>query len=385
MNSNFPGWSRRLTERHLKGKYSRPAVKWLNHFAWVGIAVGVFAWTSVMSLMEGLQNETRSKILREKPHLLWESGPTAGLSDKLEALRTHPNLPKEIKSIEGLLQSEGILELPDRSERGRVLGSGVVLQGRPGLKNGEIQLGVELLSFLLPRKGEKIALRSAWKPDSSPLIFEADQSFETGIFEIDRSWIRLSKTQLEDWLGVPGSLSRIEIQIQNPHQVEAVEQKMEALLGLPLKNWKELDSALWYSLRLEKIMMGLVVCFVLVIALLALFMAIHVRVVDKRVEIGILRALGASDKNLSLLFVGQGLCMGALGSFVGLIGGWLFCQGVSNYWQQPAIYYSTRIPFDWNWSLNLALCGVATLWAGLVSWLPARKIQNLSIADTLRS
>lgn len=385
MKLGLPSWAQVLALRHLRGRYSRPAVKWINYFAWVGVTLGVFAWVSIMSLMSGLQNETREKILKQKPHLLWEHVPTQDLNERVVELQKFKTLQGQDFKINSVLQTEGIVELPDRGETGRVVGSGVIIQGVKEFEENEIQLGSELQRYLAPGPEENLRLRSAWRPEGLPLDFKDPKGFESGIFELDRSLIRISQRTLESWLGLQGAVSRIEIFLEDPYQAEKLKDEFETRLGVKFKTWKQTDGALWFSLRLEKVMMGLVLFFVVLIALLALNLSIRVRVIEKRAEIALLHALGASDKILSRMFVCQGVFLGAFASVLGLLLGWVFCLVVSNFWSLPSIYYSTHLPVDWNWSLNLGFCLIAVVWSGIASALPARRIQNLNTAETLRS
>src|SRR5688572_13657441 len=136
MHRWLPDWAWTLLFRHFLGRKARPAVRWMNRFAFLGLVVGVFAWTAVVSIMNGLQGNMKQQILREKAHLMWEGQPVVGIQSKEAALRKA--LGDELRAVRFLLQTEGQLVVADREERGRVSGaaaSGVVIQGVEGLGN----------------------------------------------------------------------------------------------------------------------------------------------------------------------------------------------------------------------------------------------------------
>jgi len=376
----LPAWAWKLLLRHLSGRHSRPAVRWMNRFAFVGVAVGVFAWISVVSVMSGLQGQIRDQILDQKPHLLWEGTPREGLNELANKYRE--SAKPSIKSLRLLLQTEGLLELP--SGQGRVSGSGVVLQGVPELRGEVIQLGTELASLLSLGAGDEVRLRSAWKLELPPLQGNVSGVFETGVQDLDRSLVRVSREKLEEWLGLPGRVSRIEIQFSEPMQAAELREAADKIFGVPFKTWQETQASLWYSLRLEKFFMTSVIFFIVALAAMALHLALSVRVAEKVREIGVLRALGADARLIERLFMAEGFVLAFVGSALGVAGSWFFCRWISGHVQVPDFYYATSIPVDWNWPTALAL-SLAALGASLVASLgPARRATRRQVADALR-
>jgi lipoprotein-releasing system permease protein len=382
MNALLPGWARLLLSRHLLSRSARPAVRWMNRFAFLGVIVSVFAWIAVVSVMDGLQGEIRTRILREKPHLLWDGPPTAGIEAKRAELESR--LHGDLASVRFLLQTEGLLEMPSSHQTGRIRGAGVVIQGVPNLGHG-LQAGAELASLLMLGVGDEIRLRSAWKLEGIPLTESVTGVFETGVPDIDRSTVRLDREALENWLGMPASVSKIEIQLQDPERADAVRAAASDALGVPLKTWHETHASLWYSLRLEKLFMTIVVFFVVILAGLAVHLSLAVRVTEKTREIGLLRALGADRRSVVRLFVAEGLVIGAVGALLGLAGAWIFCHWLAGNVRLPEFYYSTAIPVSWQWGRNLAMASLAALTAGVASLGPALRAGRCSAAESLRS
>ena len=171
-------WAWTIVRRHIFARHARPAIRWMNRFAFLGLMVGVFAWISVVSIMNGLQGDIRDRSLKEKAHLIWEGSPREGLESKNAEVRELLN--DEFKSLRFVLQSEGLIEVPS-SQRGRVTGSGVVIQGIEGLGENT-QAGVELASVLKIIEGDEFKLRSVWKLDQPPMNLELGETFETGVY-----------------------------------------------------------------------------------------------------------------------------------------------------------------------------------------------------------
>jgi lipoprotein-releasing system permease protein len=356
----------------------------MNLFAFVGVAVGVFAWTSVMSIMTGLQNEIRQKNLQEKPHLLWEGSVNDLLPEKLAQVRS--SWGPELTKLDTILQTEGLLEVLDTSERGRILGAGVVIQGLDRGGESDLDMGVELLSTLKLRTGSRVRLHNVWRPEAAPLDLPVNSMFESGVYEIDRGTVRLGRANLARWLDLsPTAFTRLEVQLVDAFKAPELRDRLSHDLGLPLKTWQENDAALWYSLKLEKIVMSLATFFVVVISGFAVHLAMSVRVADKAREIGVLRGLGFADGWILRLYFVEGCVLSFCGAVLGLLAGYGFCYLVSHFGQMPEFFYSSQIPAEWNWSVNSLMALTAVFLAAMASYWPAKKASLVEIQEALRS
>ena len=355
----------------------------MNAFAVLGLLVGVFAWTTVLSVMEGLQGDIKGRILKEKPHLLWEGKPSHDLTTALQSIP--PALRAHISDLGGILQSEGMLELPSSGTQKRVRGSGVVLQGVEGHPSGQATLGIELASQLGLREGDEVRLLSVWKLEANPLTVHVAGTFDTGLYDVDRTVVKLSKSDLESWLGIPGSISRLELKLKDPMEAAALAPGLSTALGVTLLPWQDTQAALWYSLRLEKLVMGIALFFVVLLGAMAVHLALSVRVAEKTREIGVLRALGADPRQLSKIYLIEGIALGTVGSFAGLLLARGLCFLIANQLRLPAFYYSTKIPVAWSWSQTLSMALLGVLLATLASWIPSKRVLNVEIQHALRA
>jgi lipoprotein-releasing system permease protein len=373
-------WIWLLAKRHLSGKASRPAVKWMNLFAFLGLSLSVFAWVSILSIMTGMQNQIRDKILLEKPHLLWEGRPRADAEQLLAKVRGE--LGSELKDVETYLRSEALVE---RSGASASRQRGAVLEGRDEIRDDRADVGVELADSLEVSPGDQLRVRSAWALEQFPLGFEVVSLFESGLYEMDKTLVRVSRARLSEWLGLEDAYSYLSIQLKDPERSEFLKPRLEKTLGLSLKTWQEADAALWYSLRMEKTVMSLAVFFIVLLSSFALYMAMSVRLAEKSREMALLRGLGATREKLQQLFLLEGALLGLVAVIVGALASYVFCLAVSGWLKLPAFYYSTAIPVSWSWPRTVFL-GVTVLLLSLVStWLPVRRGFRFSVAETLRS
>ncbi len=382
-------WIWLLAKRHLSGKASRPAVRWMNLFAFLGLSLSVFAWVSILSIMSGMQNQIREKILLEKPHLLWEGRPRSGAESLLASIRLEAG--SDLKRVETYLRSEALVERlgPEDGTDAEPVAigrqRGAVLEGRDEVLGDRADVGVELASQLEAGPGDRLRVRSAWALEQFPLRFQVTSLFESGLYEMDKTLIRVSRRTLGEWLGLEDAFSFVSIQLHDPEQSEVLRARLSQKLGLQLKSWQEADAALWYSLKMEKTVMSLAVFFVVLLSSFALYMAMSVRLAEKSREMALLRGLGATREQLQRLFLIEGALLGLVAVLVGALGSFVFCKLVSGWVELPSFYYSTSIPVSWSWA-RTGILGATVLLLALVStWLPVRRGFSFSVAETLRS
>jgi lipoprotein-releasing system permease protein len=387
----LPKWAWTLVFRHLRSKHSRKGVQWINWFAFLGVGVGVFSWTLLMSVMSGLQGQTRSKILSQKPHIVWESTPSENVPSLIEKIKSDSEFMSRVGVIDitASLQSEGLVEVPAQGERGRTIGSGVIVEGRRDLGVDEVKLGTELLNAFWAlgfSEQQSLKLYSAWDLKIPPFEFSTNKTFKSGIYQIDRSTMLMNLESLQEWLGVGNAYSIIEIRVKDPEKITVKDvQYLKDLTGLEFQSWQQRDAALWYSLKLEKFMIGLLIGFVLLIALIALNISMVVRVHERSQQVALLKALGSQEHIISRVFVTEGIVIAAVGGILGLALSGLAAFLISQFYRLPEIYYSTEVPVDWSWGLNLGFLALCLFMSAWVSYLPSRRLHRYEAAVILRS
>lgn len=375
-------WIWTLALRHLSGKATRPAVRWMNVFAFLGLGLSVFSWITVTSVMAGMQGQVRDRVLLEKPHILWEGRPEEGAHKTVQIIKKE--LADEVTGVDTFLRSESLVEL----RRGqRSTQTGALLEGRDEIPAGEALAGSEVFSSLMASSGDTLRVRSVWALEQFPLSLNLTGAFQSGLYEIDNNVLRVSRNDLSQWLGLGSdAFSYLSLSLRDPNQAPIFRDRLKLLLPkLDLKTWQEADAALWYSLRLEKIVMSLAVLFVVALSLFALYMAMSVRLAEKSREMALLRGLGARNMDLQKLFLIEGGMIAGVASCLGIALSWFFCKLISEWLTLPDFYYSTSIPVDWSWPRALSLAAAVMILGLLSTWWPVRRGFEFSVAETLRS
>ena len=375
-------WFWTLFKRHIRGFRSRPAVRWMNVFAVLSVLVAVFAWTAVVSIMTGLQDRIRERVFAEQAHLLWEGKPQVLRAEQRQSLEK--GLASSGATVSYLLETEGLVEVPTNAS-GRIQGSGALLLGVRDLERGA-RVSYAFADFHDLQEGSTLLLRSPWRLEGMPLEIEVSEMVFTRNSRDNRYTVELPVQELQAWLNIPDAISKIEIQIPDPTNADDYLAGLRAS-GLEFKSWKTLNASLWYSLKLEKVVMVLSMFFVVLLATFAVYMALSVRVAEKSREIALLRALGAQSSPLVKLYFYEGSVLAVIGAVLGLALSWFFCTLIlqQGWLQLSSAFVSTAIAVNWNWGLNLGLGLVVLLLAVLASWFPARSIVRAKIIEALRA
>lgn len=232
--------------------------------------------------------------------------------------------------------------------------------------------------------GEKAAEHFGWKPGeavrmeygSASLVMPLIGIVATGGSEDSQLLIPLSR--LQALTGRPSQLSLIQLAIPGSAlQVEAVRQQL-------VNRWPEIEvrplrpvieSEARVVLKVEGLMFGLTL-IVLSIVLLSVVITVSGLVLDREYDIGVMKALGASDRGIALLFSAEMAFLAILAAALGYLFGWGLAQ-----WAGHRIFHST---LAWHWETLPAVVALTLAVALLATALPVRRIRRLDPAVLLR-
>lgn len=221
-----------------------------------------------------------------------------------------------------------------------------------------ILVGQELVKQTHLYTGEEVRVVSPLSdpsnPDATgtPIPFNRDYRvagvFYTGMYEYDLKYVYVTLDSLTDFLDRGDVVDGIEVRIGSPDDTDVYVSRLQHLLGKDyvVKDWKELNRSLFSALKLEKIAMFLVLGIVILVASFSIVGNLIMVVVEKGREIALLKTLGASDRNVMLVFTIQGLLIGLVGTALGISTGLLACWFGKAYGipLNPDVYYIDRMP-----------------------------------------
>jgi lipoprotein-releasing system permease protein len=223
-------------------------------------------------------------------------------------------------------------------------------------------------------------------PKSKP--FRVAGIFFSGMFEYDTKYVYMALPQAQKFFDQQGQATGVEAKVANADQTEPVVARIQAVLGpkYEVRDWKDLNKSLFSALKIEKILMFVLLCFIILVAAFSIIANGTMLVMEKGREIAILKAMGASDGSVLGTFLLLGLFIGALGTVTGMVVGVISCLLITRFGLplNPDVYYITTLPVKMN-GYEIAAVAFAALAIALAATLyPAWMAARLRPVEGLR-
>lgn len=277
--------------------------------------------------------------------------------------------PERIQSSEG----EGLDGFGDEEDDGIVVmpKAPSSLQVLPG-----IVIGRELAQSLRVTVGDRVNIVSPIggelgpqgpMPKSRP--FRVAGIFYSGMFEYDSKFVYIHLDEAKRFFGLEGATG-IELKFNDVDDARRLTKAVLAKLGgypYRTRDWGEMNKNLFSALRLEKLVMGIILSIIVIVAAGLIVATVIMLVLEKRKEISVLKALGVSDGGIVKIFLIEGLQIGIAGGGLGLIAGLSWCYFIEQVGIKldPEVYYIPALPVR----IEPIQTAIAVLIAILVTYL----------------
>lgn len=382
------------------------------------VAVGVTALIVVNSVMNGLNDSIRERLLAVEPHLVVEATKAAPSfwagEDWVVELERQPGFEVRrfetqdviIRTNDGLVggavangvEADVLDRLIRQSQGLASAGDGSLPEPEElALGPGEAIMGADLARGLAIYEGDTITLIS---PESLLAGASEIPRFErltvkrlvaTNLPEIDGKMLHYRRGLA--MASLKTGLSRrtgLEIRTPRPFLVADMKAGLNAKIGdrATVSTWIERNSSLFYALKIEKLAVGMLLALSTLIASFSISTVLTMLLVQKRRDLGVLMALGLSPRKASVAFFQLGLILSGLGVLVGLVLGLLIAVSIDRFQIPllPDVYYQRTIPSRLDPVVIAVLVAICGLTAVVSSWWPARAATlGHSASDILRS
>ena len=172
--------------------------------------------------------------------------------------------------------------------------------------------------------------------------------FYSGMYEYDTKYAYVLLAEAQRFLGLADEISGIEVKVQSTPTAPSLAVQLQEQLGVEylVRDWRQSNRNLFSALKLEKIVMFVVLCFIVVVAAFAIVITLTMIVLQKTREIGALKAAGASHQRLLRVFMYAGLYIGTIGMIVGVVEAAVVCFLLKHVGLplDPEVYYIDRLP-----------------------------------------
>jgi lipoprotein-releasing system permease protein len=408
----------RIAQRYLRSRRTSRVASLNTVISTGGVAVGVTALIVVLGVMNGLRNDLRERILVANPHLrVLTFGAGLRLDDWRRTLVRVRKMPGVVAAAPEVISQAGITAGQDYGEGVNLVGfdpdTGTrsvtslpqsIVKGdlsfratKPGVDGG-ILLGARLASRLSVYPGDIVTLVPVTQAKVNPALgmavprfwkFEVTGLFQTGMFQYDNQFVVLSREVAQRFTGLGDAVSGIAVRVSDPDRAPEIGAAIEQRLGYPYRvlDWQTQNVSLFSALQLEKLAMGLIIFFIMVVAAFNIVGTLTMVVADKTREIGILRAMGLTSTSVARVFLLQGAVIGLIGTATGLVLGLAVSYVVDKSgWVRinPAVYFIDHLPVHVE-ATDAVIVVIASLAIAVLATLyPSRSAAGLTPVDAIR-
>ncbi|RLC49634.1 MAG: hypothetical protein DRI23_08830 [Candidatus Cloacimonadota bacterium] len=389
--------------------------EWLRFdsiFMVIGIIISVATLTVAHSIFEGYETVLKKTILSVNSHVYVFLSKEGNLEDNnIEELSEFLSSQIEVESFSPVIISQIMA-----SNNGRVKGAlmrGIqwekedlpsaykkyVFAGDYKLESdSDVVIGYKLAKELNLKLGDVIQLVSPMNSKVTALGMQSAKEdftikglYKSGMHEYDSKYIFLNLDSAAAFNNFENEFTMMEIKLK-PDFIESADYlayKWQMILNYKyqISSWIDFNGNLFSLLKLEKWVIFIILSFLILIASFNVVSSVSTSIIEKKRELGILKAYGASNMFLARIFIGKTLII----SFIAVLFGQLLGLGIAKFisWQtffllKGDVYFLEKINVRFSFISWLIILGTSLLIVFLSSLIPLKKISQMEVTEILR-
>jgi lipoprotein-releasing system permease protein len=295
----------------------------------------------VLSVMNGFKSELQTKILSVASDI-----EIVKIGENLKEWRDLKSNLKDIENISAIApftNNQAMLSL-GKYNRG-VIVRGIVPSLEPEvsdlnlkIKEGEFNLipdkyeiliGVDIARYFGLSVGDKVSLISS-QANYSPIgmlprlkQFKIKGIFEVGMYEYDAGLVLIHLNDAQTLFQMGEYISGLRVKLNDLNQTRKTSSLMSGRFknsdNLVVTDWTRQHANLFAAIQMEKKVMFVILTLIVAVAAFNIVSTLVMGVTEKTSDIAILRTLGATKKSILFVFMWQGILIGIVGTFLGML------------------------------------------------------------------
>ncbi len=402
--------------RYTRAKKRTQFISFITLTSVMGIALGVTALITVLSVMNGFQDELRSRILGMTAHAT-VTGRNGQLHD-WQALQKKLSDTPHLQGMAPFINAQVMLNY-DRRVSGSML-RGILPEREPdvsevgeNMKTGRLQdleagsfkiiLGAELANYLGVGIGDKVTVISP-QVNSTPAgiiprlkRFTVIGIFQVGMYEYDRNMALVHMSDAAKLFRMGDNVSGLRLKLDDLFNAPAISRQLanELYPDYRVSDWTRAHSNFFRAIQTEKRVMFIILLLIVAVAAFNIVSTLVMVVTDKRGDIAILKTQGLSNASVMGIFIVLGSIIGVIGTLLGTAGGVLLALNVETIvpaieslfgvqFMAADVYYISEVPSKLDWNDVYQIAGMAFLLSLLATLYPAWQASRINPAEVLR-
>ena len=402
--------------RARRGSGRNGFVSFIAAVSMLGIALGVAALIVVLSVMNGFQEELRTRILSVASHIEIRAlqGGLADWQSVARAVRANPHVTAAAPYVFG----QAMLSAGDVNRGALIRGVDPALEetvadfgahmsqgSLAALKPGEfgIVLGAELARALGVRLGESVVVitpqGTVTPAGTLPRVksFRLVGVFEIGMFEFDSGLALIHVADAQRLYRMGDAVSGVRLKLDDLFAAPSVARELLPLLPVAaeVRDWTLSHANFFRAVAIEKRMMFLILTLIVAVAAFNIVSAQMMVVTDKQADIAILRTQGASPASILAIFVIQGALVGTAGTLLGVAGGLALALNIETVvpfverllgvqFLDKSVYYISELPSQVQRADVILVAAIALALTLLATLYPSWRAARVNPAEALR-
>jgi lipoprotein-releasing system permease protein len=376
--------------RYLVASRRRAHVALIAKISILGLALGVAALIVSLALLEGFQDRIRRQMM-DRAHLRVAPAHGARLADAERVRDVLSKVPGET-AVTPVIEGRGWA-----SDSAGTAAMPVRYRNAPGLDDATgpvARVNASVSLRIHSGEGETIRLTSSRLRLSPigpiPVAVEARVAKVTLTGALEKTpEVEVSEATARSLTGVGTGAGAYEARLTDPGRADEAAASVRAALGdaYRVRTWRELNAPLAFALRLEKAVIFVTVALVILVAALNIVSNIALTVVEKKRDLGVFTAMGATPTSLERIYLTLGAVIGVVGTGAGVVFGVGLSLLLERYHLVPLpsqVYLVSHVPFAVYPGEVAAVAAFALATAVLAALLPSRAAARLAPGEAIR-
>lgn len=401
-----------IARRYLRSKRQLRFINIIMLVSVIGITVGVAALVIVLSVFNGFNSVVTNVLVGFDPHIRVEAarGSSFELPRELEAQIASD---RRIVAAAPFVASKALLVTPrvsrvvlvkgvDDSTIGMVSGvkrSTILGEFRfdDSAEEAGIVLGLALADRLGSTVGTVLNVISPVGVDAMVTQFGEPLTrrcrvvgvYDSNNKDYDAHYAYVSLATARLLFDVPSGITGYELRLASIEEAESVQEALRPAAGsaLTVSTWYDLHRDLYSVMTVERWTAYIILCLIVGVATFNVLGSLTMGVIEKRRDIGVLKAIGATRSMITRIFMFEGILVGVIGTLAGTLIGLLVCYLQITYHLvplDPTVYIIPAIPVEIRWTDFLWVGLASMVLSMLASLYPARRAARLLPVEAIR-
>ena len=366
----------------------------------IGMTIGTFAILISLSVMNGFEERVIAKLIGFEGDIRITSNSNTNLEGIFNQIRSHSSIDKALLYKERI----GMILAKDDSKRIVTFKSidienldsfyniDFINKGFSISKDG-IAIGYLLAQRLNVDVGDPLMIMSPIDQSNSfglPILInvKVGKIFNSQVLDFDDRVVFISKEMGDRIFLRKKSYDGIDIRLNDKEELSSVILKMQNdYKNVSVYSWEDLHEALITAMRLERLGALAVLCLIILVSSFNLISTLVLVIIQKVRQIGILRAIGANNKHIRKIIITQGMLIGGIGAFIGILASLLLItiQNVYGIISIPSdIYFISQLPMIINSNDIFVVVLISLMFIIVSSLIASKQAVKIGIRESLQ-